>query len=102
MKVTAVVTPAKAGVHRGKLDSRFRGLSPCLLESYGRQAEGFRPQGGNDLQQREQRLCRPALPKACEGVKKSKQLSQSRKGAKKRKGEVLSLLCGLCVLCAFA
>jgi hypothetical protein len=37
-----------------------------------------------------------------EGVKKSKQLMQSRKGAKKRKGEVPSLLCDLCVLCAFA
>jgi hypothetical protein len=42
------------------MDSRFRGLSPCLPESYGpspegfgpqggRQAEGSRPQGGNDV-----------------------------------------------------
>jgi hypothetical protein len=37
-----------------------------------------------------------------EGVKKSEQLMQSRKGAKKRKVEVLSLLCDLCVLCALA
>ena len=45
--------------HQNTLDSRFRGLSPCLLEPYGRQAEGFRPafrsvragrpQGRNDV-----------------------------------------------------
>jgi hypothetical protein len=43
------VAPAKAGAHvPDEADSSFRGLSPCLLESYGRQAEGSRPQGGND------------------------------------------------------
>jgi hypothetical protein len=35
-------------------------------------------------------------------MEKTKQLTQSRKGAKKRKGKALSLLCDLCVLCAFA
>ena len=35
-----------------------------------------------------------------ERVKESKRLAQSLKGAKNRKGEVLSLLCSLCVLCA--
>ncbi len=45
----------------------------------------------------------PALrDQATEGLKKSKQLTQSRKGVKKGKVEVLSLLCDLCVLCAFA
>jgi hypothetical protein len=38
----------------------------------------------------------------CEGVKKSKQLTQGRKGAKKRKVDLLSLLCDLCVLWALA
>ena len=36
-------------------------------------------------------------PRAKEPVKESKQLTQSRKDAKKRKDEVLSLLCDLCV-----
>jgi hypothetical protein len=45
----------------------------------------------------------PALrDQATEGLQKSKQLTQSRKGAKKRKVEALCLLCDLCVLCAFA
>jgi len=39
MKVTALVTPAKAGVHICQMDSRFRGLSP----------KGFRPRGRNDV-----------------------------------------------------
>jgi hypothetical protein len=43
----------------------------------------------------------PEIPPS-ERVKKSKQLMESRKGAKKCKGEALSLLCDLCVLCAFA
>jgi hypothetical protein len=43
----------------------------------------------------------PEMPPS-ECLKKSKQLTQSHEGAKKRKGEVLSLLCDLCVLCAFA
>jgi hypothetical protein len=43
----------------------------------------------------------PEMPPP-ERLKKSKQLTQSRKGTRKRKGEVLSLLCDLCVLCAFA
>jgi hypothetical protein len=43
----------------------------------------------------------PEMPPS-ECLKKSKQLTQSRKGAKKRKGEVLLLLCDPCVLCAFA
>jgi hypothetical protein len=30
----------------GKDPERRIGSSPCLLESYGRQAEGYRPQGG--------------------------------------------------------
>jgi hypothetical protein len=42
------------------------------------------------------------LPRGSEGVKKSKQLTQSRKGTKKRKAQPFTLLCGLCVLCAFA
>jgi hypothetical protein len=35
---------------RNTMDSRFRSLSPCLLESYGGQAEGFRPQGGRQAE----------------------------------------------------
>jgi hypothetical protein len=35
-------------------------------------------------------------------VKKSKQLTPSRKVTKKRKVGVLSFLCGLCALCALA
>jgi hypothetical protein len=35
-------------------------------------------------------------------VKKSKQLTPRRKGAKKREEEVLGFLCELCVLCGFA
>jgi hypothetical protein len=35
-------------------------------------------------------------------VKKSKQLSPSRQGAKKREEDVLGFLCELCVLCGFA
>jgi hypothetical protein len=43
----------------------------------------------------------PEMPPS-ECLRKSRQLTQSREGAKKRKGEVLSLLCDVCVLCAFA
>jgi hypothetical protein len=44
----------------------------------------------------------PAVRKGSEGVKKSKQLTPRRKGAKKRQGEAPAFLCELCVLCGFA
>jgi len=45
---------------------------------------------------------RPNTDQATEGLQKSKQLTQSRKGAKIRKTKVLSSLCDLCVLRALA
>jgi hypothetical protein len=37
-----------------------------------------------------------------QGMKKTKQLTPSRKGTKHRKEKTLAFLCDLCVLCAFA